>query len=1315
MIRTGMDQTPRALRPSGETPPSLPDLALLVACGLDQLGARNAHHEFEELCLEIARRRLSANVIASTGPVGSGGDGGADFELPRSASLGDLHDPWVFACSIQRPESLGEKIKNDVDSAARRADKPVGVVFFSSQDIPAGQRERARRYARDTHDIALDIYDRRALVGWLCDKDLHELARQYLRIPGAFLRSDPFERLRLLSQRHAESAGLLPSARAFGQEMQLKDVYVDRDLESDVLNRVEQEQDWFFGLIVGEPGHGKTSVMWSLANKLATDYDSFFLQSAVLKSDHNGLEQLGLCGGSADLPNAIALSAAIRNRRPMLLLDSVDLMLHNDTDTAILLALVEGARTSRCSLLISCRPSEGTLLSRAGPERFGLKHYTEEEFRRAVDRHTAVYCPDLIRQEEYSRVARLLESVHRWEPIRDVVLNPLMLRMLFQIYAPEDISHAEINSLALYQRYWHFRVADDRRTSEQGPRQGPDLSRLAENIALAMLEEGITLLGGVPLEREIKRCGLTFHEVEVLVKRGVLARVGDEQVAFFHQSFFEFAAAHGLYSQFGMEAIKEFRILQESTPDDLFRLPVAEQVLLMMSAGGPMEREFAALEMIQWFNSVTVSQQQAAIYVYVHWQWNEPERFDPRFIAKAHLVVVRRFYDIAGNLSTPRVPILLSVLDEIWRLPETGDVNVDRGNWTKKENSCELLERLAMRTPLNLKGFLERSKLIEISAQQIGGALDISHLIRALIAMAKVDPDWALERLLWLYEEALRLYTKRDTQRKILALLAENQQCFPSHYNLASRIEAGTTRRYDITINADQLADAYGRLWAREWNDRRVPTEEVFGQLIEDRGKPKDFPLSAKYAALPHWLPSLDAAAIDALWLRLLDLPESESLDRVCLAVVRTIALVPCSTAAPLVSLRLHIRELLTQWADGARIGLIVRFCHALRDLPVAPGDLMEILETKELRTNAPWLCGTGLSVLLPKAVGIGHETAMSAITSAEFKQLPIKQQSSLGRNFHHALPLEPTAISMALMIHMATGDVRAMLALLEHLESWPDTGAIGSNLDALARKLRIAPEPHKRVTGYRLTAALVRLGCVATLSPDAVLAFVQKERNRPDLQYVLRLSEALSPITEREFEKFMVELANVRAWTPESVCDAGGRFVIDAVQHIANPTMSALRMAYTQLERIRPSGRVLARFAFAGTRISSSPEIEQHALIEQFLFSEMIIQLPRDGFAGFVNIVEPPLHRFFRASRSEDLQRWLVLGMKGSRVQLLIVRALLRGASTAIAVEAEKWRLEDFAPDIQVVLSRFRNQRHSRSSAWLRLSAIRTRHSSTT
>jgi hypothetical protein len=115
---------------------ALPRLARSIRFALSDLSSQNAHHEFEHLCRQLARRRIASNVIPATRPVASGGDQGRDFETFRTYlreqlpfSIGSLalavEDTVVFACTLQEND-LASKIR--AGFAWRRSSRPLAIA-----------------------------------------------------------------------------------------------------------------------------------------------------------------------------------------------------------------------------------------------------------------------------------------------------------------------------------------------------------------------------------------------------------------------------------------------------------------------------------------------------------------------------------------------------------------------------------------------------------------------------------------------------------------------------------------------------------------------------------------------------------------------------------------------------------------------------------------------------------------------------------------------------------------------------------------------------------------------------------------------------------------------------------------------------------------------------------------------------------------------------------------------------------------------------------------------------------------------------------
>ncbi|MFE2326909.1 hypothetical protein ACFXD5_23800 [Streptomyces sp. NPDC059385] len=165
-----------------------------IRFALSILGESNSHHEFEALCLGLARRRITSNLLPATGPVSSGGDQGRDAEshwsdIPRElpgtslfASLASTRRV-VMACTIQSTDIAG-KIRRDLASICGQGAPVDLVIYFTVTAVPSRKRHDLIDEAARTHRVDLEIWDAAALALHLADYDLFHLAVQYLHLPS---------------------------------------------------------------------------------------------------------------------------------------------------------------------------------------------------------------------------------------------------------------------------------------------------------------------------------------------------------------------------------------------------------------------------------------------------------------------------------------------------------------------------------------------------------------------------------------------------------------------------------------------------------------------------------------------------------------------------------------------------------------------------------------------------------------------------------------------------------------------------------------------------------------------------------------------------------------------------------------------------------------------------------------------------------------------------------------------------------------------------------------------------------------------------
>ena len=160
---------------------------------LDQLSAKNAHHDFEHLCRHLARAKICSNIIPATGPVSAGGDQGRDFEtfrtylssspIANSAFIGHVSQkPIAFACSL-RKEIIG-KIKSDVNTIMASGAKVEAIYCFCTSEVQVARRHKLQSWAKENYSIELEIHDGQSISELLADQEVFWIAERYLGIPS---------------------------------------------------------------------------------------------------------------------------------------------------------------------------------------------------------------------------------------------------------------------------------------------------------------------------------------------------------------------------------------------------------------------------------------------------------------------------------------------------------------------------------------------------------------------------------------------------------------------------------------------------------------------------------------------------------------------------------------------------------------------------------------------------------------------------------------------------------------------------------------------------------------------------------------------------------------------------------------------------------------------------------------------------------------------------------------------------------------------------------------------------------------------------
>lgn len=184
---------------------SLDQLVSQIRFQLEQMSARNAHHDFEHLCRFLARERICSNILPATGPVAYFGDQGRDFEtfrtylndstIANSSFVGMISKgPIAFACSLTGEDGIIGKIKSDVKTIMESGTPVVEIHYFCTVDIPSGVRhKKLQSWVKEEYDVFLEIHDGQAISEHLISQDIFWIAVKFLNIPAEIFPEIPVE------------------------------------------------------------------------------------------------------------------------------------------------------------------------------------------------------------------------------------------------------------------------------------------------------------------------------------------------------------------------------------------------------------------------------------------------------------------------------------------------------------------------------------------------------------------------------------------------------------------------------------------------------------------------------------------------------------------------------------------------------------------------------------------------------------------------------------------------------------------------------------------------------------------------------------------------------------------------------------------------------------------------------------------------------------------------------------------------------------------------------------------------------------------
>ena len=164
-----------------------------IRFALSHMPARNAHHEFEQLCRHLTKQFICSNVLPATGPVSAGGDQGRDFETfrtflrdelgPHGAFLGLASSSTVaFVCTLQA-DNVTTKIRGDIATVCASGHSVDEIHAFALASVPVGARHKLQGEAQEAHNVRLEFHDAESIADLLSLPEGFWIAERFLALP----------------------------------------------------------------------------------------------------------------------------------------------------------------------------------------------------------------------------------------------------------------------------------------------------------------------------------------------------------------------------------------------------------------------------------------------------------------------------------------------------------------------------------------------------------------------------------------------------------------------------------------------------------------------------------------------------------------------------------------------------------------------------------------------------------------------------------------------------------------------------------------------------------------------------------------------------------------------------------------------------------------------------------------------------------------------------------------------------------------------------------------------------------------------------
>lgn len=912
--------------------------------------------------------------------------------------------------------------------------------------------------------------------------------RDMMRSPAIADPGTEFAQWRAMTDSATRQANVVTTKRNKGQKepVTLKTVYVTRTIEEDILKWVDRySRSGGLVAVIGPAGYGKTSLLWRLQEKLNESGPESCI--ALTPTD-----MLRLVASDDFHQRTLRLVEHAKKRAQSqqstyILLDTFDVLAHDPAVKDATIGFVSHLTAAGATVLLSSRPEEISKISLddISPQstRLYIEKYDEREFADAANNYCRAFYEEKAQGNLAEKhAAQLIRAVTQKRPIREICLGPLTLRMLFELYAPDEIP-PNANAFGLYGSYWISKVQDDARVGGISASAARiDLTETVMTLAAAMMGGGAPSLTSQKKNLLVSNNSLDAGNVSELVNRNLLIEGPSGSLEFFHQTFFEYAAAKAMAAH-GADVAKIANAVLEHK-ENYFLLPVYEQVLLILAETRPeqwTELDAFAGQFVQDGHPALVN---CGMYLHM---------FSSRGCTSvaARLIVeiergkkslLRLYVQLLPNLQPDRAGEVIDVLKAAWK----------RSGWEFIEPAVNLLAWLSKNDWSGCKRFMTDFDAVRVLYASGASAAPIDRILIDILSPGLDDePAWVVDRLI---EHRRGSYW----HPLVLDFIASNPSVIASWP--AKKINWLIEELYekDDQPAARPARTSSPRLLAVLWSEHpgMAPSDiSTIGHLPANRLKLTLRALAHPEYALPAGL-LLRLAAECRLQKQAAQLHTFLNSFAFVVLANRTghnVDKYPAVEEA--------VIELLEQFASAyhgidhvietPRNRVIARFCQRLFVSGISIDRMSDLLQQIG---SEQWLSLESINSLFPVALHLHMPHAVEAFERVCAEPLSFKPVIKRLGGTLRGFEFSETHLSVVLRLAIASGNPGPVLDLLRDGLSTIDAPALGSALAPVSAQLLALQDLMLRsdyrgpkTVAYELLARLMELGVLPTMPVDAV------------------------------------------------------------------------------------------------------------------------------------------------------------------------------------------------------------------------------------